>query len=121
MARILVIDDDLQIRVALNHLLQSKGHTVEEATHGEEGIACYYKQPADLVILDIMMPGISGLHVIGALQKDFPEVRIITLSAAHEVGRANLLPASILLGALRSIRKPFEPEHLLNVINELLP
>jgi CheY-like chemotaxis protein len=121
MARILIIDDDLQIRVALRHLLSSNGHDVEEAVNGEDGIVCYQEHPADLVILDIMMPGINGLEVIEILQKDFPKVRIVTLSAAHQVGRANLLPASILLGALRAVRKPFESEYLLSVIDELLP
>ena len=121
MARILIIDDDQQIRVALRQLLQSAGHEVEEAINGEEGIACYRGQAADLVILDLMMPGINGLEVITTLQKDFPGVRIVTLSAAHQLGRANLLAASVLMGALRSIPKPFVPEDLMRVIEELLP
>ncbi|MDA0709380.1 MAG: response regulator [bacterium] len=120
MARILIIDDDKQIRVALRHLLQSNGHVVEEAINGEEGLASFQSQPADLVLLDILMPGISGLEVIGKLQEHTANVSIVTLSSAHKVGRANLLSASVLLGAVRSLQKPYDPVHLIGVIDELL-
>mgnify|MGYP001232550648 CR=1 FL=1 len=58
--RILIIDDDYQIRLALRKHLEMSGYTVEEALDGNEGIALFREHPADLVILDIMMPGKDG-------------------------------------------------------------
>ena len=120
MAHILVVDDDYQIRVAVRHSLESAGHSVEEAMDGQDGIDCYRQNPADLVILDIILPKKNGLEVIQELQQDFPNVRILAISGAEHVGQVNLLPESIRLGALRAVSKPIAPQRLLAIVNQLL-
>ena len=120
MPGILVIDDDYNIRLALRKRLEMAGYTVSEAMDGIEGVAAYRLQPADLVILDIMMPGKDGLEVIQELMQDYPDIKIITISGADSIGMINLLPLSQKLGALRAIPKPIDQEQLLGVVHELL-
>jgi len=120
MAYILVVDDDYQIRLGVRKLLERAGHEVTEAIDGQEGIDMYRDRPADLVILDIMLPRKNGLEVIQELQTDYPNIKIITISGADQVDQVNLLPDSIQLGALRAIPKPFAPQYLLEVTNGLL-
>ncbi|MDP6041910.1 MAG: response regulator [Candidatus Latescibacteria bacterium] len=120
MADILVVDDDYEIRLGVSRLLKIAGHEVREAFDGQEGIDLYRECPADLIILDIMLPRKNGLEVIQELQADYPHVKIVTISGADQVGQVNLLPDSIRLGALRAIPKPFNPKYLLEVVNELL-
>lgn len=120
MAYILVVDDDYEIRLGVSRLLKIAGHEVREAIDGQEGIDFYRERPADLVILDIMLPRKNGLEVIQELQADYPNVKIITISGADHVGQVNLLPDSIRLGALRAIPKPFNPKYLLQVVTNLL-
>jgi CheY-like chemotaxis protein len=64
MARILVIEDDIQVQEMLHQMLTHEGHEVQVASNGIEGIRCYQKTPADLVITDIIMPEKSGLETI---------------------------------------------------------
>jgi len=80
MSRILVTDDEDQIRAMLRHALESSGHEVLEANNGEEGVRIYQKQPADLVITDILMPEKEGLESIRELRRLNPAVRIIAIS-----------------------------------------
>ncbi len=81
-----------------------------------EGIALYRKQPFDLVILNIMIPGKDGLDVIKEFRSDYPDIRIVTISGADSIGLINLLPLSEKLGALRAIPKPIDQKDLLSVI-----
>src|SRR5260370_18462125 len=79
MARILVIDDDADMRTLLEHTLQSAGHEVVLAADGREGVQQYRTQPADLVITDLYMPIQQGLETIIQLRKEYPTVCIIAL------------------------------------------
>ena len=110
LSRILIIDYDYQIRLALRKRLEMSGYVVEEAMDGNEGIALYRKQPFDLVILDIMMPGKDGLDVIKELRSDYPDIRIVTISGADSIGLINLLPLSENLGGLEGNTKTDRPK-----------
>ena len=120
MLSILIIDDDYEIRLALRKRLEIAGYNVTEAIDGEDGIESYRKQPSDLVILDIMMPGKDGFAVLKELREDYPDIKIVTISGADSIGLVNLLPLSEKLGALRAIPKPIDTQYLLNVLQELL-
>ena len=80
MARVLVIDDDLDTRVLLEETLRSAGHEVLLASDGKEGLSIYRTKPADVVITDIYMPTKGGLETIIELRQSCPEVPIIALS-----------------------------------------
>ena len=74
MSRILIIDDDYQIRLALRKRLEMSGNIVEEAMDGLRGIETFRHSPADLVVTDIVMPGMHGLDVIKTLRSECPDI-----------------------------------------------
>ena len=68
MAQILVVEDDVTVREVVVSYLRAAGHTVVEAADGTTGLALVREDPADLVVLDLMMPGINGLEVCRRLR-----------------------------------------------------
>jgi CheY-like chemotaxis protein/anti-sigma regulatory factor (Ser/Thr protein kinase) len=73
-ARVLVIDDEAEVRSVLREMLVSFGHTVVEAASGEEGLACCESGPVDVILTDVSMPGMSGWDVADACRRRFPHV-----------------------------------------------
>ena len=80
MERILIIDDEQQIRSMLRLMLEREGYEVVEAPDGIEGIRVYRRKPADLIITDLIMPNKDGIGMIIELRKEFPDVKIIAMS-----------------------------------------
>jgi|GEM_PF-787910 len=119
MPRILIIEDDIQLQEMLQQMLTHEGYEVQVASNGIEGIRCYHKTPADLVITDIIMPEKSGIETISELKETYPEVTIIAMSGG---GRADikLLEIAETLGAQRTLNKPFPREELIGTIKEVL-
>ena len=116
--RILVIDDDADILGILAEMLTIAGYEVVEASNGKEGVRLYRQAPFDLVVTDLVMPEKDGLEVVMELRKDFPEVKIITLSG-DAYGHSSL-ETSKALGAARTLRKPFTEGQLLEAVREVL-
>ncbi len=118
MPRILVIDDDADMRSLLAQTLQSAGHEVVLAADGREGVQQFRTQPADLVITDMYMPIQQGLETIVQLRKEAPTVRIIAMC-----GKSTAMPmlsAAQRLGAVAVLQKPFLPDQLLAEVAKLL-
>jgi two-component system, chemotaxis family, chemotaxis protein CheY len=120
MARILIIDDDRDIRHPLRLALENAGHDVLEAQDGTEGLKFWVDRGADLVITDVHMPEKDGLEVVRELTALYPAVKIIALSGGDSTGNFNSLSDAKLFGALRTLPKPFRHAELLSAINELL-
>lgn len=120
MQKVLVIDDDEQLRALLYEILDRAGFQVEEAVNGVEGLKLYRKQPADLVITDLIMPEKEGVETIMELRNQFPEARIIAISGGERVGGRNYLPIAARLGARRTIAKPFSRQEILDAVRETL-
>jgi len=119
MMRILLIDDDANIRGILAEMLTTAGYEVVEASNGKEGVKLYRDVPFDLVVTDLLMPEKDGLEVVMELRKDFPQVKIITLSGGGAYGNSSL-ETSKALGAARTLRKPFREDQLLEAVREVL-
>jgi len=85
MARILVIDDDIQILEMLGQTLEREGYEVVDALDGKEGMRLYREAPTDLVITDIVMPEKEGVETIMELKRDFPDVKIIAMSGGGQI------------------------------------
>ena len=117
MARIL-IEDDADSRIALRRILERAGHTVLEATDGQEGIERYRTTPTELVITDILMPEREGLETIMALRREFPDVKIIAVSGG--IGPLDFLHVAARFGAQRTFAKPFDYRELLDAVQELV-
>jgi DNA-binding response OmpR family regulator len=118
LARILVIDDDPDMRAMLEQTLKAAGHEVISAADGSEGVERYRTSPADLVITDIYMPKQDGLETIREFRRRFPEVRIIAMS-----GRAlavTMLSIAQDLGAVAVLHKPFAADDLFAAVERVL-
>lgn len=120
MARILVIDDTAGIRDTVRRTLERVGHEVLEASDGEIGMTLLSDRGADLVITDIFMPDHDGIEVARRMRKEFPRVKLIAMSGGGFGGRVDLRPDIELLGAARTIAKPFAPSDLVKVVREVL-
>jgi DNA-binding NtrC family response regulator len=118
MARILVIDDDSDMRLLLEQTLGPAGHEVVSARDGREGIHQYRTEPAQLVITDLFMPNQEGLETIIQMRKDFPEVSIIAMSG--RTGASTMLAIARRLGAIGVLEKPFDPDQLLRAVDVAL-
>lgn len=120
MPRILVVDDDPDIRQMIRMMLEREGHDVVTATNGVEALACYREQPAQVVITDIIMPEKEGIETIRELRSDFPDARIIAISGGGRIGPADYLKMAQMLGAKRAIAKPFDRAELLQAVRDVL-
>lgn len=120
MARILVIDDNEDVRAVVSGVLESAGHEVTVAPNGARGIEQQRKSPAEVVITDIVMPEKEGIETIRDLKQEFPELRIIAMSGAGMLNTANYLLTAKALGAHAVLRKPFGPSALLELVQDLL-
>jgi DNA-binding NtrC family response regulator len=120
MAHILVIDDDTMLREVLRHGLERVGHQVSEARDGKTGLAVHQVDPVDLVITDIIMPGMEGLETIMELQRRFPSTKIIAISGGGMGKAGDYLALASKLGAHRIVPKPFAMATLAALVSELL-
>lgn len=120
MARILIIDDNAQLREMLNLMLTQAGHEVMEASSGVTGLKTFREAPADLVVLDILMPEKSGLETIVELKRDYPTAKIIGISGGFQKKTDESNSLAELLGVERTLSKPFASEDLLNAVREIL-
>lgn len=120
MARVLVIDDDAVSRCAMAMFLEDAGHEVREASDGLEGLDAFRKAPADVVVTDVLMPGMDGLEMIMALWRDYPDVKVIAISAGDKIIPMDMcLDHARIFGALRTFTKPVDRSGLLEAVNEL--
>jgi DNA-binding NtrC family response regulator len=120
MARILVIDDEAEIRRVLRGALEMGGHEVLEASHGNEALRLHRSTPAELVITDIFMPEIDGFEVIMALRRDDPKLKVIAISGGGRLRHMAVLQSAEQLGAFATLKKPFDLDAMLETVNQAL-
>ena len=114
--RILAVEDDERIRTAVKLALEDEGWIVDEAASGEEAVILFLRQPADVVLIDIMLPGIDGFELCRTLRRtsDVPIVMVTARADTHD-GVAGLEA-----GADDYLTKPFAPKELSARIRALL-
>lgn len=121
MPSVLVVDDEDQVRQLIRETLELAGYDVEEACDGKEGLERYRTKPADLVIMDVLMPDQDGLESIMALHREFPQSRVIAITGGSDtIGILNFLEVAKMLGARRTLKKPFDVKTLVDVVAEEL-
>ncbi len=118
--RILVVDDEDQMRSMIREMLESSGFKVSEAPDGKVALWINKEKPADLVITDIIMPEKEGLETIMELKRYYPNVKIIAISGADDEKRKVYLDMAKKMGADNALSKPFEKEELLTAVKDLL-
>ncbi|MDM0033664.1 SpoIIE family protein phosphatase [Variovorax sp. J22P271] len=107
-ARALVVDDNEMNRDVLSRRLQRSGHAVEVVDSGERALARLRTQPFDLILLDVMMPGIDGYEVLARLKQD-PALRHIPVIMISALGETDSVVRCLALGADDYLTKPFNP------------
>lgn len=117
--RIVVADDDADIRRLVTFVLRRRGYTVVEAADGDEALAAIRRERPDLAVLDVMMPGLTGPEVARAVAADptLSATPVILLSAK---GQASEVAAGLASGAREYLIKPFAPRELAMRIEDLL-
>ncbi len=120
MPSILIVDDNEQVCGVLRQALEGAGYQVRIACNGNEGMTRYREVPADLVILDILMPEKEGLETLIELRRDFPAIKVIAISGGSERAHVNLLDLAKRLGALHTLSKPFEMKALVDLAASLV-
>ena len=114
--RILAVEDDERIRTAVKMALEDEGWVVEEAETGEAALDAFGRSPADVVLIDIMLPGVDGFEVCRSLRRtsDVPIVMVTARADTHDV------VAGLEAGADDYLTKPFAPKELSARIRALL-
>lgn len=116
-ARILVVDDSSLARRTLRQILESVGHTVEEAANGSEGLEKYFLNRPDLVFLDMVMEHMTGLEVLVKLREMDPHVRVIVATADIQSSTRSEAEEK---GACEVINKPFTRDRVLSALGNVI-
>jgi len=120
MARVLVIDDEEQVRIVFRGILERAGYEVEVAADGEEGIMVQRENPADIIITDIVMPGKEGLKTIMEMRRKFPGVQIIAISGGGQIPAEEYLDLATRFGAACALMKPISAQDLIAAVTNIL-
>ena len=130
MQDVLVVDDELDVRDAIERVLERSGYSVRKTGDAADVLAELRRRGADVVITDIIMPKIDGVEAIRSIRKEFPSVRIIAISGGGNFGISAYRPTAITTSAYLAaaeragahvvLTKPFESKDLLQAVEQVL-
>lgn len=120
MTRILIVDDDVMVRITARLLLEEAGYEVVEANGGAAALRMLPALDVELVLCDLFMPDVDGLEVIDKLRRKRPDLKIVAMSGGGFDGTVNMLPVAQRLGAAEIVQKPFVRRALLDAIDRAL-
>ena len=109
LGRILVVDDEAPVREVLTEYFATEGYSVEQATSGVEALSAVRGRRADLVLLDVRMPGLDGVQVLRRIRELDESVPIIMVTANEDIGLAR---ETLKIGAFDYVAKPFDFDYL---------
>ena len=114
---ILVVDDDSSLRDLFQTLLKSYGYTSETAVNGREALARLAQAPSDTVLLDYMMPGITGLTVLQYMHRHYPSIPVMMLTGHAE---GPVAAQALAAGARVCLSKPFNCAELKEALSSMV-
>ena len=117
MSSILIVDDDSRLRQSFDKLLHEEGYKVRTAPSGEAGLEAVKQEIPDLVIMDVRMPGMSGIEAFQAMRKIDPKLPVIVMTA---FGTTETAIEAIKLGAFDYLLKPFDIPDILTLIEQAI-
>ena len=130
MSKVIIIDDEEDIRAALKEIFIRADFDVRVASDGEEGLNLLREESADLVITDIIMPGKDGVQTAYDIRMEFPKTKIIVMSGGGNVSPQDYEPSAITttaylasaaeIGADLTLTKPFDRKELIKTARELI-
>lgn len=115
--KILIVDDEKNIRMMLNRCLKEEGYEIDIAVNGEEALGLIKEGSYDLVLLDIKMPGLTGMQVLESMRESGFKVDVIMMTAYGTIERA---VEAMKLGAIDFISKPFTPDEIREIVKDVL-
>ena len=116
-ARILVVDDETQVRSMIGSTLERQGYAIQLAASGKEALEILEDNTFDLVLTDIVMQGLNGIALLERIHGWHPNLPVVMVTAVHDIGVAI---DSMRRGAYDYLLKPFEREHLLSTVERAL-
>jgi CheY-like chemotaxis protein len=117
--RLLIVDDDADMRLSLKLALEMAGYSAELAADGHEALAIQRQRPADVLITDIFMPESDGFEVIDAVRREFPQTKIVVISGGAKLAKRQYLLDAALMDVDAILPKPFDVEALLETLDSI--
>lgn len=110
--KILIVDDQFGIRMLLNEVLRKEGYETYLASNGMEALGLLSLHQADLVFLDMKIPGMDGIEILKKMKEHSPQVKVIMMTA---YGELDLINTALSTGAIGYLPKPFDILELINL------
>ena len=120
MTRVLLVDDEAMVRRTLRAGLESRNYEVVDAGNGQEGLALLRQNPVAIAVLDVNMPGMSGLDMAAAIRRDHPQVKVLLLSGSTQSTAEDAAAIAWPLGASAVLLKPIRLRELCAAIEQAL-
>ncbi len=120
MAKILIIEDDAEVRTLIQRLLEKEGYDVQVAENGVDGIEAFRAGFPDVVITDLLMPRQDGIETIKEIRDIDAETKILAISGGGPYSPKTYLKRARSVGAEETLAKPFAPPDLLNAVSRLV-
>ena len=118
--RILVVEDDVQVRRMVCKVLKNQGYDLAEAANGKEAFKLLsHEENIKIVVADIIMPEKDGLETIQELKRDYPDIKILAISGGGKISAKNYLIIAQKVGADLILKKPFDKQELLDAVKKL--
>jgi CheY-like chemotaxis protein len=117
--KLLIVDDDADMRLSLKLALEMAGYSPELAADGHEALAIQRQRPADILITDIFMPESDGFEVIDAVRREFPQTKIVVISGGAKLAKRQYLLDAALMDVDAILPKPFDVEALLQTLDSI--
>lgn len=114
--KIMIVDDEMIVRESLLHWFQKNGHTVETASSGFEALEKLERLPSELLLVDIKMPGMDGIELLGKVKEEYPDTIVIIMTAYGSIETA---VRAMKMGAVDYLLKPFKPDQLSLVMEKV--
>ena len=117
--RVLIVDDNKDMRESTRYLLQLIGYDAEVASDGHQAMEIHRLRPVQILLTDIFMPGKDGIETIEAFRRQWPDIKIVAMSGGGTVATRDYLDVAPDIGADATLRKPFSLESLQQVLQSL--
>ncbi|MCD6554540.1 MAG: hypothetical protein DRI52_05695 [Chloroflexi bacterium] len=116
--RVLIVDDDALVRKVMHDVLTNGGYlVVGEASDGRRGVALYHQLAPDLVLMDVMMPELSGIEALRQIIAFAPHARVVMVSALEQ---RRVIIEALMIGACDYVVKPFSAAKLLEAVDKVM-
>lgn len=117
MDKIVIIDDQKNVRTVIHDTLTNEGYEVFTADNGELGLELIARHNPKIVITDILMPTKEGINVVRSVKHNYPDIKIIIISGTDR--RENYFKTAKQFGADETLSKPFKLEHLIEIVKNI--